>query len=220
MRTDAVIFDLDGVLLQSEEVWDDVREKLVREQGGRWHEGAQADMMGMSSPEWSRYMSEELALGDLPEAISAEVVRRMAERYRETLPLIDGAVEAVERLAARWPLGLASSSNRELIDLVLRVAGIDGFFRVTVSSEEVARGKPAPDVYGAAARRLGIALERCAAVEDSRSGILAAAAAGGMRVIAIPNPAFPPGEEALAQADVVLGSLWELTPELVEAATS
>jgi HAD superfamily hydrolase (TIGR01509 family) len=213
---EAVVFDLDGLLLDTEQVWDEVREALVRERGGRWHERAQADMMGMSSPEWSRYMHDELGLAEPPEEISAEVVRRMAERYRERLPLIDGADEAVERLAARWPLGLASSSNRELIDLALEVGGLARFFRVTVSSEEVPRGKPAPDVYLEAARRLDVDPSGCAAIEDSRSGILAARAAG-LLVVAIPNRHFPPGEEALAAAEVVLGSLAELTPEVISA---
>ena len=168
----------------------------------------------MSSVEWSRYMHDELGVSDPPEEISKEVVRRLAEVYRERLPLIDGAVEAVERFAAHWPLGLASSSNRELIDLVLELSGLAPFFRVTVSSEEVPRGKPAPDVYLEAARGLGVPPENCAAVEDSRNGIRAAKAAG-MRVIAIPNPHFPPGEEALALADVTLGSLAELTSSTV-----
>jgi len=172
-------------------------------------------MMGMSSLEWSRYMHEELGLEEEPEAISAEVVRRMESRYRERLPLIDGAVEAVERLAARWPLGLASSSNRELIELALEVGGLGRHFRVTVSSEEVARGKPAPDVYLEAARRLAVDPRACAAIEDSRSGILSAHAAG-MRVVAIPNRHYPPDDEALAAADVVLESLHELTPDVVE----
>jgi HAD superfamily hydrolase (TIGR01509 family) len=211
----AVVFDLDGLLLDSEQVWDDVREGLVRERGSRWHERAQADMMGMSSREWSRYMHDELGLSESPEEISSEVVRRMEVRYRERLPLVDGAVEAVERLAARRPLSLASSSNRELIDLALEVSGLARHFRVTVSSEEVARGKPAPDVYLEAARRLGVEARACAAIEDSRSGILAAKAAG-MRVVAIPNKHYPPDEETLAVADVVLGSLDELTPEVVE----
>ena len=213
--TEAVVFDLDGVLLDSEQVWDEVREQLVKERGGRWHEGAQTEMMGMSSIEWSRYMHDQLGLADSPEEISAEVVRRLEERYRRALPLIDGAKESVERLAARWPLGLASSSNREVIDLVLELSGLAQFFRVTVSSEEVSRGKPAPDVYLEAARELGVPPERCAAVEDSRNGIRSAKAAG-MRVIAIPNPHFPPGEDALALADVTLGSLAELTPSIVE----
>jgi len=212
---EAVVFDLDGVLLDSEQVWDEVREELVKERGGRWHEQAQTEMMGMSSVEWSRYMHDELDLPEPPEEISAEVVRRLDEVYRKRLPLIDGAREAVERLAARWPLGLASSSNRVVIDLVLDLSGLARYFRVTVSSEEVPRGKPAPDVYLEAARGLGVPPERCAAVEDSHNGIRSAKAAG-MRVIAIPNQHYPPGEEALALADVKLGSLAELTPSIVE----
>src|SRR5205823_6457345 len=202
----AVIFDLDGVLLDSEQIWDEVREQLVRERGGRWHANAHREMMGMSSVEWSRYMHDELGVPDLPDEISAEVVRRMEDAYRKRLPLIDGAREAVQRLADRWPLGLASSSNRELIELALEVSGLARFFRVTVSSEEVARGKPAPDVYLEAARRLGVSPERCAAVEDSSNGIRSAKAAG-MTVIAIPNREFPPADDALALADDVLDSL-------------
>jgi HAD superfamily hydrolase (TIGR01509 family) len=135
----------------------------------------------------------------------------MLERYGEGLPLIDGAVEAVERLAARWPLGLASSSNRELIERALEVSGLAGCFRATVSSEEVARGKPAPDVYLEAARRLGVEPTRCAAIEDSANGIRSAHAAE-MRVVVIPNPEFPPPDDALALADVVLDSIRELEP--------
>jgi HAD superfamily hydrolase (TIGR01509 family) len=211
---EAVVFDLDGVILDSEELWDEVREGLALERGGRWHGGAQADMMGMSSREWSVYMHERIGLPEPPKEINAEVVRRMLERYRQELPLIPGAVEAVQRLAARWPLGLASSSNRELIDAALEAAGISRYFRVTVSSEEVERGKPAPDVYLEAARRLGVAPERCAAIEDSQNGIRSAKAAG-MRVIAIPNRRFPPGEEALADADVLVDSIAELNREAV-----
>jgi HAD superfamily hydrolase (TIGR01509 family) len=212
---EAVVFDLDGVLLDSEQVWDEAREQLAEERGGRWHDQAQKDMMGMSSTEWSRYMHERIGLPEAPEEINREVVERLAASYREHLPEIDGAREAVERLAARWPLGLASSSNRELIDLALELLGVKQLFAVTVSSEEVARGKPAPDVYLEAARRLEVDPAQAAAVEDSHNGILAAKAAG-MRVLAIPNRHFPPGEEALAQADVVLDSLAELTAEAIE----
>jgi HAD superfamily hydrolase (TIGR01509 family) len=211
---DAVIFDLDGLLVDSEHLWDEVREAFVRERGGRWHERAQADMMGMSSPEWSRYMHEQLGLEESPDEIAAEAVRRMEAIYRERLPLLPGAREAVERLAARWPLGLASSSNRPVIDLALELSGLARHFGATVSSEEVARGKPAPDVYLEAARRLGVDPTRASAIEDSHNGILSAAAAG-MHVVAIPNRRFPPGEDALAKADVVLDSLDELEPNVV-----
>ena len=211
---EAVVFDLDGLLLDSEEVWDAVREDLTHERGGRWHDEAQADMMGMSSLEWSRYMHDALGLQGPPEEISAEVVRRLLARYRERLPLVDGSTDAVRRLAERWPLGLASSSNREVIDTVLEVAELAQFFRVTISSEEVARGKPAPDVYLEAARRLEVEPTGCAAIEDSASGIRSAAAAG-MRVIAIPNRTFPPPPDALALAAAVLDNLAQLTPDVV-----
>ena len=213
---EAVIFDLDGVLIQTEEIWDEVRERLARDRNGRYGPEEQRAMMGMSSPEWSRYMHEHVGLPESPHEIAAEVVERMAARYREHLPLTDGAVDAVERLAAQWPLGVASSSNRPLIDLVLDLSGLGPLFRATVSSEEVARGKPAPDVYLEACRRLGVDPTRSAAVEDSHAGIGSAKAAG-MRVLAIPNSAFPPGDEALAQADAVLVSLSSLTVEAVQA---
>jgi HAD superfamily hydrolase (TIGR01509 family) len=217
--TDAVVFDLDGLLLDTEQVWDEVREALTRERGGRWHDRAQADMMGMSSTEWSRYMHDTLGLSEPPEELNRHVVERMQERYRERLPLVDGAIVAVRRIGGRWPLGLASSSNRELIDLALELMGVADHFRATVSSEEVARGKPAPDVYLEAARRLGVAPERIVAVEDSGAGIGAAKAAD-MQVIAIPNPHFPPPDDALESADLVLESLAELTPDAVESASS
>jgi HAD superfamily hydrolase (TIGR01509 family) len=209
---EAVVFDLDGVLVDSEHVWDEVREQLASERGGRWHERAQADMMGMSSPEWSRYMHDVVGLSEPPEEINAEVVRRMEARYAESLPLIDGAVEAVRRLAQSYRLGLASSSNRPLIDAVLEASGLAPSFEATVSSEEVARGKPAPDVFVEAARRLDVEPAAAVAVEDSANGIRAARAAG-MRVVAIPNRRYPPPEDALALADLVLASSADLTQE-------
>jgi HAD superfamily hydrolase (TIGR01509 family) len=216
--TAAVILDLDGVLIDSESAWAEVRRELVLERGGRWHDHTQRDMMGMSSVEWSRFMHDELGVDMAPRDISADVVRRLTLLYRERLPLMPGAHEVVARLAARWPLALASSSNRGLIDLVLEIAHLAHYFAATVSSEEVPRGKPAPDVYLEAARRLGTEPSRCAAIEDSHNGILSAVSAG-MRVIAIPNHAFPPGPEALAQAAVALASLDELTPEVIAPPT-
>jgi HAD superfamily hydrolase (TIGR01509 family) len=211
---EAVVFDLDGVLIDSEHVWDEVREQLARERGGRWHKRAQADMMGMSSTEWSRYMHNVIGLSDSPEEINAEVVLRMLEQYAVHLPLIEGAGEAVERLAGSFRLALASSSNRPLIDAVLARAGLTDLFEATVSSEEVLRGKPAPDVFLEAARRLDVAPALCAAVEDSENGIRAAHAAG-MRVIVIPNRRYPPPPDALAVAGVTLDSLGELSPEMI-----
>ncbi len=211
----AVIFDLDGVIVDTEHLWDEEREHLTHDWGGRYTPEAQRAMMGMSSTEWSRYMHETLGLAQTPEEINTEVVRRMLERYHVELPLVPGAVDAVRRLAdAGLPLGVASSSNRPLIEAVLAEAEISALFAATVSSEEVARGKPAPDVYLEAARRLGMAPVRCVAVEDSSNGLRAASAAG-MRVVAYPNATYAPAADALALADVVLHSLEDLTPPLV-----
>jgi HAD superfamily hydrolase (TIGR01509 family) len=212
---EAVVFDLDGVLVDSEHVWDAARKELAAKRGRAWPEQASRDMMGMSSLEWSRYMHDVVGLPEPAEEISAKVVRRLEELYRRELPLIDGAVEAVPQVAERWPLGLASSSNRELIDLVLELSGLARYFLATVSSEEVPRGKPAPDVYLEAARRLEVSPARCVAIEDSENGIRSAKAAG-MWVLAIPNPRYPPAEDALALADDVLTSIEELAPGKIE----
>jgi HAD superfamily hydrolase (TIGR01509 family) len=212
---EAVIFDLDGVLLDSEQRWNEAKEALVRESGGAWADDAPRVMMGMSSPEWSAYMRDQLQVPLDAEAINADVVRRMHDGYAAGLPLLPGAIDAVHALAARWPLGLASSSNREIIDVFLDAADVRGAFGATVSSEEVARGKPAPDVYLAAAAALGVPPQRCVAIEDSANGLRAARAAG-MAVIAVPNPHYPPDEDALALAAATVEVVGEVTPELVE----
>jgi HAD superfamily hydrolase (TIGR01509 family) len=214
---DAVIFDLDGVLLDSEQHWNEAKQQLVRTAGGRWLEDAPTAMMGMSSPEWSAYMRDELGVPRDAAAINSEVVGLMEQGYARELPLLPGARAAVAALAAHWPLGLASSSNREIIDLVLELAGFDGAFAVTISSEEVARGKPAPDVYLEAARRLGIAPDRCVAIEDSANGLRAADAAG-MAVVAVPNPHYPPGADALELSAASVSTPGEVTPELIRKA--
>jgi HAD superfamily hydrolase (TIGR01509 family) len=212
---DAVIFDLDGVLMDSEQRWNGAKEALVREAGGQWREEAPAGMMGMSSTEWAAYLHDALGVPMEVDEISRDVVRRMEEGYRRELPLLPGASEAVRALAARWPLGLASSSNREVIDLVLELAGFGDAFRVTVSSEEVERGKPAPDVYLAAARGLGVEAAGCVAIEDSSNGLRSAAAAG-MTVIAVPNPHYPPEPDALSLAAAAVAVVGDVTPALVE----
>jgi HAD superfamily hydrolase (TIGR01509 family) len=212
---EAVVFDLDGVLLQSEEVWDAVRERYVRERGGRYDSEVQRAMMGMSAPEWSRFLHDDAGVPDEPAEINGEVIRRMLEAYRRELPLLPGAVDAVRRAASAFPLALASSSNRAIFEEVLELAGISDCFRVTVSSEEVAHGKPAPDVYLEAARRLGVAPGRCTAVEDSNAGIRSAKSAE-MRVVAIPNPTYPPDEATLRLADAVVPSLGDLTVEVLQ----
>ncbi|HEY8762650.1 MAG TPA: HAD family phosphatase [Solirubrobacteraceae bacterium] len=215
---DAVMFDLDGVLVDSEQLWNQAKEELVREAGGRWREDAPRAMMGMSSTEWSAYMRDELGVDRDTDEINRDVVGRIERLYRAELPLLPGAAETVHALSGRWPLGLASSSNREIIDLVLDLAGLADSFVATVSSEEVDRGKPAPDVYLETARCVGVQADRCVAIEDSSNGLRAAVAAG-MAVIAVPNPHYPPDEDALGLAAASVHSLRDLTPELVERAS-
>jgi HAD superfamily hydrolase (TIGR01509 family) len=211
----AVIFDLDGVLVDSEQLWNQAKEALVRDAGGHWRPDAPLAMMGMSSPEWAAYLRDVLAVPLSLEEINRAVVARMQDEYARHLPLLPGAATAVRALGDRWPLGLASSSNREIIDAVLRTAGFADAFRVTVSSEEVARGKPAPDVYLQCAARLAVDPTACLAVEDSTNGLRAAAAAG-MTVVAVPNPHYPPAPDAVALAATVVAVVGDVTPELVE----
>jgi len=214
---DAVVFDLDGVLLDSETVWDDARRALVERAGGEWSARATTDMMGMSSPEWSAYLRDDLGVPLTADEISSAVVAEVERRYAERLPLLPGAREAVAGLARRWPLGLASSSNRPVIERFLDASALRSAFAVTVSSEEVAHGKPAPDVYLAAADGLGVAPARAVAVEDSTNGIRSAANAG-LHVVAVPNHHFPPAAESVALAAVVVDDLTGLTPDLIEQA--
>ena len=216
---EAVIFDLDGLLLDSESAWDGARRELVAARGGRWKDSATRDMLGMSSLEWSRYVRDELGVDMASEEISDAVVEQLLAGYRQRLPWLPGAQEAVRRMAARWPLGLASSSNREVIELFMRTSGLGECFKAWVSSEEVGRGKPAPDVFVEAARRVGVQPSHAAAVEDSHNGILSARAAG-MTVLAVPNHEFPPDPEALGQADAVLGNLDQLTIDAVVGAAA
>ena len=210
----AVIFDLDDVLIDSEAVWERVRREYVESAGGSWRADSQRVMMGMSTREWSTYLSRELGVGRPPEEVAAEVVSRVAAAYGDRPPLLPGAVTAVRSLAEFYVLGVASSSPRQLIGVVLKAAGLADAFSAVVSTEEVARGKPAHDVYLEAARRLQLQPRRCAAVEDSSNGLRAAAAAG-MRVIAIPNRRYPPDPEALGLADLTLPDLTALSPEIV-----
>lgn len=217
MPVEAVIFDMDGVIVESEALWDKAREDLVRETGGRWGANAQEAMMGMASHEWSVYVRDELEVPMSAEEISREVVARLEALYREDLPLIEGSAEAVHAAAERWPVAIASSSNRELIDLIAELAGIHLVLKTTVSSEEAGRGKPAPDVFVMAAEQLGVDPENCVVIEDSANGIRAGVAAG-MKVIAIPNRDFPPSQDALDLATLVIDRLTDLTNATIEHA--
>ncbi len=211
---EAVVFDLDGVIVDSEPVWEQVRRQVVAEHGGRWAPDAQQRIMGMSTGEWARYLSQDLGVGLPPETVAATVIEGMRARYRAGVPLMPGAAEAVRTLAARWPLGLASSSPPALIDAVLDGAGLGECFTAALLTEQVDRGKPAPDIYLAVTARLGHPPDRCAAVEDSTNGLRSAATAG-LRVIAVPHPGYPPEPAALHAASLVLTSLADLTVQAV-----
>jgi HAD superfamily hydrolase (TIGR01509 family) len=213
---EAVVFDLDGVLVDSEPVWEQVRRAYVARHAGSWQPDSQSRLMGMSTGEWARYLSEELGVNRPADVVADEVVTEMAERYDADLPLMPGAVDAVRNVGARWPLGLASSSPASLIRRVLEDAGLTDAFAATLSTEDVARGKPHPDVYLTVAQRLGVPPQRCAAVEDSSNGLRSAAGAG-MTVIAVPHPVYPPRPEALALARLTLANLSELTETRVAA---
>jgi HAD superfamily hydrolase (TIGR01509 family) len=212
--TDAVVFDLDGVLIDSEPLWDDVRRGVVASAGRDWPADATEALQGMSTPEWSAYLTDVVGVPGPAEEVATRVIDGMVARYRSELPLMPGAVEAVKRLASRWPLGLASSSPRRLIDTVLESAHLTDHFRVTVSTEEVGAGKPSPAVYNEVVRRLGVDPSRVVAIEDSSNGLRSASAAR-LRVIAVPNANYPPQDDALALADIVVHSLDDLTTDLV-----
>lgn len=213
---EAVVFDVDGVLIDSEPVWERVRRKFVADHGGRWPDDAQDRMMGMSTGEWSAYMSSEFGLRLAAPQVAEQVIALMAAEYRAHLPLLPGAVDAVRGLSARWPVAVASSAPKSLIEAVLDASALRPSIAAAVSSEEVARGKPTPDVYLEATARLSVSPASCAAVEDSSNGLRSAAAAG-LAVIAVPRPEYPPAPDALAAARVVLDSLTDLSPDKIAA---
>jgi HAD superfamily hydrolase (TIGR01509 family) len=212
---DAVVFDLDGVIVDSEPVWEEVRRAYVAAHGGTWQSDSQRRLMGMSTGEWARYLSGELGVDRSAEQVATEVVAEMTRRYAEHVPLIDDADQVVRRLAARWPLGLASSSPTRLIAAALAATGLTDAFGATLSTEETERGKPEPDVYLGVAERLRVDPTRCVAVEDSSNGIRSAAAAG-MRVVAVPHGSYPLDPDAAALAALVLPTVGDLTPEVVD----
>jgi HAD superfamily hydrolase (TIGR01509 family) len=211
-----VIFDLDGTLIESEQIWRDVRREFVRLYGGTWHDGAQAAMIGMRTEEWARYIHDELGVALAPRAIAERVVATVSERLQD-VPILRGATEALERLARTFRLGLATSAALPVAQVVLAKTGWDKLVAVVVSADEVAHGKPAPDVYVRALELLQADPEQAAAVEDSANGIRSAYAAR-LAVVAIPNHDFPPDAGALALAARVLPNLDTLSAGVVRGA--
>jgi HAD superfamily hydrolase (TIGR01509 family) len=212
-RPAAVIFDLDGTLVDAEIWWNEIREAWAAEHGRDWTAADQAAVMGANSAGWGRIMRDRLDLDlPVPEIVDA-IVGGVVERYRvRGAPVIDGAAEMVRRLAADgMPLAVASSAHRAVIDAALGALGIDQLFQAVVTSDQVAHGKPAPDVYLLAASKLGVDPVDCLVVEDSLNGVLAGRAAG-MTVALVPNEAVPPAPGAREAASIVLERLTDLEP--------
>lgn len=209
----AVVFDMDGVLVDSEQLWDEVRRSVAAEHSGTWNDEATRAMQGMSTPEWAEYLVTEVGVSLTPDEVARAVIDEMGERYAGAPPVLPGAPEALSRIASRYPVAIASSSPPVLIESFLTSTGLADRVPITVSSEQVPKGKPAPDVYLEAASRLGIPAQECAAVEDSTSGLQAALAAG-MTVFAVPNPHFPPDETVVARTHRTLEGITELPAAL------
>jgi len=217
-RFEAVIFDLDGVIVDSEIWWDEVRRDYAAARGRTWTADDRVAVMGANSRQWSITMRERLRLDEPPEAIERAIVDGVVARYRrDGAPQIEGAAAAVRRIADRWPVAVASSAHREVINAALAATGLLGVLSLVVSSDEVARGKPEPDVYLEAAGRLSASPARCLVVEDSLNGVRSAKAAG-MTVVLVPNRAIPPAPGTAELADVVLDRLSDLDPAAVEPA--
>jgi HAD superfamily hydrolase (TIGR01509 family) len=210
-----VVFDLDGTLIESEQIWADVRRRFVIDRGGHWNEGSAAAMIGMRTHEWARYIHNELGVGLAPGEIAQRVVERVVARLSECVPVLPGADAALKRLAKAFTLGLATSATLAVAKTALAKTGWERYFQVVVSADEVARGKPAPDVYLRALELLHAATARTAAVEDSANGIRSAYAAR-LVVIAIPNRAYPPDNAALSLATQVMNSLDDLSAAAVD----
>ncbi|MBE7549986.1 MAG: HAD family phosphatase [Anaerolineales bacterium] len=203
---EAVIFDMDGLLVDSEPVWDKARKGMAEAVGKDWNEADHQAVMGVSTQAWADYMINRLELSLSPQEVQDRIIARMIALYQMGIPYFPGAVEAVQVTAQHYPTALASGSHRALIDVVAADAALRGKFQVILSADEVGAGKPAPDIYLETAKRLGIKPERCVCLEDSGNGILAGHRAG-MKVIAVPDPRFPPAPEKLNLADLILPSL-------------
>lgn len=214
MTIEAIIFDMDGLLVDSEPVWDKARSSMAAEAGKEWNEKDHRAVMGVSTEEWASYMIQRLELTISPEEVQAEIVQRMLEMYREGVPYLPGAVEAVNLASGHYPTALASGSHPNLIEAVVNDAPMQGKFKVVLSADEVGVGKPAPDVYLQTAHRLGIPPQQCLCLEDSGNGILAGLRAG-MKVVAVPDPRFAPSQEILRQAHLVLTSLEAFSLETI-----
>ena len=220
---EAVVFDMDGVLIESEELWREVREEFAAGIGLAWSAEDQASTMGCNTAAWSRVMVERMQLrerlGMDEEAVAREIIGRMRARYETSLPRREGAIDAVHRAASRYKVALASGSPKALGDFVLGATGLDKVFVATMYGDDVEHGKPAPDIYLRVLADIGVRPANAVGVEDSGNGIRSLAAAG-MGIIAAPGPQFPLAPEVLALAGVQIDAMTQFSVELVERAAA
>lgn len=209
---EAIIFDMDGLLIDSEPCWDEARRIMANEVGVDWNKDDHKAVMGVSTHEWVSYMKKRLSLEIEDKELEERIISNMRQIYSERIPFLPGALETVTLASSNYPTGLASGSPQGLIDTVTSDPGLQGKFQVILSGDNFEKGKPAPDIYLAAAKHLQVEPEKCVCLEDSGNGILAGKNAG-MKVIAVPDPRFMPSQEKLGQADLILSSLQDFSLE-------
>lgn len=209
-HAEAVVFDMDGVLVDSEHLWAEMWERYAAAHGTSWQSRHTRDVQGMSASEWAAYLTDLIGAGHDPAQTERAVVDGMIDAVAAgRAPLLDGAGELLVDVARYAPVGLATSAPPRLIKAVLDAYDIGHCFTGTVSSSEVERGKPSPDVYLEAAARIGMRSDRCVAVEDSTNGVRAAATAS-MTVVAVPNSRYPLRADAVSMAFEITENLGQV----------
>jgi HAD superfamily hydrolase (TIGR01509 family) len=215
MPIDAVVFDMDGILVDSEVYWRECREAFARDRGLIWTAEDQHHAMGRNTLEWAQVMRERLKLDLSPEAIAEEMIQRVQARYEARLPLLPGALEAVHAVAGRYRMALASGSPPPIIRFVIDRAELQDVFEAVIYGEEMSHGKPAPDIYLETLRQLDLPPSQAVGIEDSANGVRALKAAG-MIAVAVPSPGFSLPDDVLALADRVLDSMVQLSVAVID----
>lgn len=214
MPIEAVIYDMDGVLVDSEVYWDKSRIEFARDRGLVWTDEFQRLAMGRSTVGWARVMQEKLALDEPIDAIIAEMKARVIAHYEARMPARPGALESVAHIKRHFRVGLASGSPTDIIKAVLRITGLDQLFEVMIYGDEAPRGKPAPDIYLEALKQLGVAPAVSLGIEDSANGLRSLRAAG-MFAVAAPSPDYPLPDDVLALAHAHITTLEDFNVNLI-----
>ena len=214
MPIEAIIYDMDGVLVDSEVYWDKSRVEFASDRGKVWSDDFQRLAMGRSTVGWATVMQEQLGLDETIDDIIAEMKARVIAHYEERMPTRPGALESVALMQRHFRVGLASGSPTEIIKAVLSITGLDQIFEVMIYGDEVARGKPAPDIYLEALKVLGVSPANSLGIEDSANGLRSLKAAG-MFAVAAPSPGYPLPDDVLALADAHITTLEAFSPDLV-----